>query len=128
MTTNDIQQAVSGFKTTAVIGGPLVVRVHKANDVIYAESNRHGFFISVDFKFRQNDALYIGTPGWEGLSKTEATREANALAAKIASYYNTMKSAEESALRWDTSTNRYTAKVQADRFSNLVGKYTAEFV
>ena len=60
MKTNDIQQAVSGFTTTAVIGGPLVVRVHKANDVIYAASSRHGFFISVDFKFRQNDALYIG--------------------------------------------------------------------
>jgi hypothetical protein len=39
-----------------------------------------------------------------------------------------MKSAEEAALRWDTSTNRYTAKVQSDRFNNLVGKYTAEFV
>ena len=125
---NDNQQCLSGFNTVAVIGGPLVVRIHKAQDVIYAESSRHGFFISVDFKFRENDALYIGTPGWEGLSKTEATREASALAAKIARYYNTMKSAEEAALRWDTSTNRYTAKVQADRFNNLVGKYTAEFV
>ncbi len=128
MKTNDIQQCLAGFNTVAVIGGPLTVRVHKATDVIYADSNKHGFFISVDFKFKQNDALYIGNPGWEGLSKTEATREANALAAKIASYYSVMKSSQESALNWDTATNRFTAKIQADRFNNLVGKYSAQFV
>ena len=72
--------------------------------------------------------MNIGKGGWEGLSKTEATREANALAAKISSYYNTMKAAEELALNWDTSTNRITVKVQTDRFNSLVEKYSAEFV
>lgn len=127
MKTSDIQQCLSGFRTVAVIGGPLVVRVHKALDTIYADSNKHGFFISVDFKFRQNDALYIGNPGWEGLSKTEATREANKLAATIASYHSTMKSAQEQALNWDTATNRITAKRQGERFNNLVSKYNSEF-
>ena len=28
----DLQQCLDGFKTTAVIGGPLTVRVHKALD------------------------------------------------------------------------------------------------
>lgn len=128
MKSSDLQQCLSGFETVNVIGGPLTVRVHKALDAAYADSNKHGFFISVDFKFRRNDALYIGQPGYEGLSKTEATREANQLAVKIASYHITMRSAQEAAFNLDTFTNRFTAKVQEDRFNKLVEKYNAEFV
>jgi hypothetical protein len=128
MKTNNLQQCLSGFSTVAIIGGPLIVRVHKALDSIYADSSKHGFFISVDFKFRKTDALYIGTPGYDGFSKTEATREANSLSAKITSYYSTMMAAHELALKWDTSTNRYTVKIQTDRFNALVEKYNAEFV
>ncbi len=38
----------------------------------------------MDFKFKQIDALNIGNGGYEGLSKTEATRAGKELAAKIA--------------------------------------------
>jgi hypothetical protein len=122
----DIQQCLPSFNTVQVVAGPLVVRVHKAKDVIYADSNRHGFFISVDFKFRQLDAENIGNPGWEGFSKTEATREANRLAAAIAQTHATMTSAHEQALNWDTSTNRITERRQADRFNAVAGRYVAE--
>jgi len=128
MKTSDIQQAVGGFETVAVIGGPLVVRIHKALDVVYADSRSHGFFISIDFKFRRNDALHIGTPGWEGLSKTESTREANALANQIHIRYKTLQAAKEQALNSDTFTNRYTVKVQEDNFNKLIGKFDSEFV
>jgi hypothetical protein len=123
----DIQQCLAGFKTVAVIGGPLIVRVHKALDVIYAESSKHGYFISVDFKFKRNDALYIGQPGYEGLSKTEATREANLLSKRIADCHRAMTGAKELALNWDTVTNRITASRQEERFNAVVGKYGAEF-
>lgn len=123
MKTNDIQQCLSGFTTIEVIGGPLVVRVHKAKDVIYVGTNRCGYFISVDFKFRQMDALNIGKMGWSGYSKSEAVKEAKALAAKIYSHWSAMKAAQEQALNWDTFTNRYTAKIQSERFNKLVSKY-----
>ena len=124
----DIQQALRNFKTTLVVGGPLTVRVHKALDTIYAGSNRHGYFISVDFKFTESNALNVGKPGYEGLSKTEATRAANALAKDIASHHAVMLRAEEHAKQNDTQNARITAALQAERFDRLVKRYTAEFI
>lgn len=127
MTTQDIQQAVSGFKTVDVIGGPYVVRVHEALDAALAHTASR-YFISVDFKFRQNDALNIGNPGYYGARKAEATREANKLAYDIRIAHSTAEAAKEQALKWDTFTNRYTARIQAERLAKIVGRYSAEFV
>lgn len=127
MTTNDIQQAVAGFKTVAVIGGPCVVRVHEALDVAYT-GQKSRYFISVDFKFRQSDALNMGTPGWLGCTKSEATRQANQLAASIVAARTALDAATEQALRSDTFTNRYTAKLQSDRFDKIISRYCAEFI
>lgn len=126
MKASDLQQALSGFKTVAVISGPLTVRVHEALDVILAHT-KHRYFISVDFKFRQSDALNIGKSGWLGRSKSEATKDANLLAHNLSVCYNTMKAAEQSALNHDTFTNRYTVKVQTERFDKLASKYCCEF-
>jgi hypothetical protein len=126
-TTKDIQQCVSGFKTVAVIGGPMIVRVHESQDVIL-QHTKHRYFISVDFKFRELDALNIGKSGWLGCTKSEATREANQLAAKIMSCRTALDSAREHALNHDTFTNRYTVKMQQDRWDKVVGRYCAEFV
>lgn len=122
-----VQQAVSGFNTTLVIGGPCVVRVHEAHDAALTHT-KHRYFISVDFKFRQNDALNIGNAGYFGVSKAEATREANDLAKKISVAYNALESAKAQALNWDTFTNRHTQRIQEEAFNKIVGRYTAEFI
>lgn len=127
MNPSNIQQCLSGFKTTAVLAGPYTVMVHEALDSILGIT-KHRYFISVDFKFKTNDALYIGTPGWLGVSKSEATKEAKQLCAKLTEAAQTAKAADEHALEWDTFTNRYTAKLQNERLQKLVGKYTAEFI
>ena len=121
----DIQQALPGFNTTLIIGGPLVVRVHEALDASLSIT-KHRYFITVDFKFRNSDALNIGKPGWLGMSKSECTREANALASRIAVAYRVMESSKEAALNQDTFDRRYTAKLQAESFKKLVDKYCAE--
>ena len=127
MKTSDIQQCMSGFKTTAVIGGSYAVRVHEALDSIY-EITKYRYFISVDFKFTERDALNVGKPGHLGLGKSEATKEANQLAQSIAVAVRVAKLSDEVALNYDTFTNRYTAKLQNERLQKLVGKYCAEFV
>lgn len=124
MKTNDIQQAVAGFKTVAVVGGPMVVRVHEALDASYSNTP-HRYFISVDFKFREIDALHIGTIGCYGCTKAEANREASQLAARITSACAALNGAE--ALP-DTATNRITVKLQADRLNKITSRYCAEFV
>ena len=123
----EIQQLVPGMTTLEVIGGPMVVRVHKANDAYYQQS-RFGHFISVDLKFTRSDAMNIGNPGWDGMTKGEATREARQLAEKIAVRCKAVAGAEKLALDYDTLTNRYTIKVQRDALGRLVGKYNSEFV
>jgi hypothetical protein len=125
MTTSNIQQAISGFTTVEVIGGPCIVRIHEARDAALCHT-KHRYFLSVDFKFRECDALNIGKPGWYGQTKAEAAREAKQLAARIFSTWNAMNSANEHALQWDTFTNRHTAKLQTERFDKVVGRYCAE--
>jgi hypothetical protein len=127
MTTNDIQQAVSGFKTVDVIGGPCIVRIHEARDCALSHTP-HRYFISVDFRFRQNDAMNIGNLGYYGVTKSEATRAAKSLAAEIYTAHKAMEAANDLALKWDDFTNRYTAKIQTERFNKIVAKYNAEFV
>lgn len=127
MTTNDIQQAVSGFKTVGIVPGAMVVRVHEALDAGYGVTP-HRYFISVDFKFRESDAMNVGQPGWLGCTKAEATREANALAAKINTCRTALDAAKELAAKWDTFTNRYTVKMQEQTWDKIVGRYCAEFV
>ena len=127
MNEKDIQQALAGFKTIEVIGGPCVVRVHEALDTVYV-GTAHRYFISVDFRFKNSDACNIGTPGWLGCTKTEALREARVLATKIASARTALDSAKEQALNWDTFTNHYTVKLQQDAFEKIIGRYCAEFI
>jgi hypothetical protein len=124
---NELQQCLSGFKTVAVIGGPLIVRVHEALDAGY-EGTPDRYFISVDFKFRASDALNIGQIGWFGCRKTEATREANALAKSIASCHSVMLSAVARAESDGSPTARTTARIQSERFEKVIAKYTAEFI
>lgn len=126
MKTSDIQQAISGFNTTAVIPGPYTVRVHEALDVVLT-GQKYRYFISVDFKFRESDALNIGKLGWYGVSKSEATKEATALAAKLTLQSRIVNSSKENALNWDTLNNRITAQRQEATLAKLVGKYCAEF-
>ncbi len=123
----NIQQAVSGFNTVAVIPGCCVVRVHEALDAIF-EGCKHRYFISVDFKFRPLVALNIGKPGLYGVTKSEATREANQLASAIAIARNTLDSAKAHCAQSDTVTNRITVKRQSDRFDKLVSRYSAELL
>lgn len=125
MKTDNLQQAVSGFNTVVVIGGPCVVRVHEALDCSYVHTP-HRYFLSVDFRFRQCDALNIGNPGWLGVTKSEATREANALAKRIAVAHTAFSAAKEQLTRLDTPDNRYTLKLQAGAFDKIVGRYTSE--
>ena len=127
MTTNDIQQAVSGFKTVGIVPGAMVVRVHEALDAGYAHTP-HRYFISVDFKFRKSDALNVGSIGALGCTKAEATREANALAARINTCRTALDTAKELAAKWDTFTNRYTVKMQEQTWDKIIGRYCAEFV
>lgn len=106
----------------------MAVRVHKALDVIYSDSSAYGFFITVDLKFRESDALYIGKPGWDGMSKTEATRTAKKLAADIHAAVEVVNSAKAHAAQYPTTDRKITLKLQEERLSKLVGKYKAEFV
>jgi hypothetical protein len=123
----DIQQLISGFRTVSIFPGPCIVRVHEAMDVSMSRTP-HRYVLSVDLKFRERDALYSGTLGWYGCTKAEANREASRLAAKIATARRALDAAKEMALKWDTSTNRYTQKVQQEAFDKLIRNYSAEFV
>lgn len=127
MKTADLQQCLSGFKTVAIIGGPMIVRVHEALDVL-AQTSKHRYLISVDFKFRQFDALHVGELGWLGMTKTEATRDANHLAQRINTASSVLDSAREHVKREDTLTTRITLRRQEERFNGIISKYTAEFV
>jgi hypothetical protein len=120
---NDIQQCLTGFKTVAVIGGPLTVHVHKALDTIYAWSDKVGYFLTVDLKFKKSDALNIGKPGWEGLSRAEALREASKLATKIAICFTAMDAANKQMAKCDNITNRITWDRQTARFDQISLQY-----
>lgn len=127
MTTNNIQQCLIGFSTVEVIGGPHVVRVHEALDASY-QHEKYRYFLSVDFKFRQLDAINIGKSGWLGCTKSEATRDAKALAAKIMSVTTALNAAKEQALQRDTATNRHTQLLQQQAMDRIIGRYCAEFI
>lgn len=127
MNQNDIQQAVSGFKTVAIMPGAMVVRVHEAMDAGYS-STPHRYFISVDFKFRKSDAINVGMIGALGCTKSEATRDANKLADRINACRAALDAAKALAATADTSTNRTTVKMQEQTFDKVVGRYCAEFV
>ena len=105
----------------------MTVRVHEALDASYVgESSR--YFISVDLKFREHEALNFGKIGCYGMRKAEATKEANHLSRKLTAACAALNAAEELALNSDTFTNRYTVKLQKDRLNKLVGKYNSELV
>ena len=127
MTTKDIQQAVSGFRTVDVIGGPCTVRVHEALDVGYSNTP-HRYFVSVDFKFRKLDALNVGNLGWYGSTRAEANREAERLALNIYTAHAALEAAKKLAEESDTVTNRTTVRIQLERFGKIVSRYNAEFV
>ena len=124
--TKDCQQAISGFKTVAIIGcacGP--VQILEALDTGYSVT-KHRYFIAVNFKFRKSDALNIGKPGWLGCTKSEATREAHALAARLNIAAKTLEGAKAAALNWDTFTNRFTVKMQQENLDKILNRYSAE--
>lgn len=118
------QQAVSGFNTVAVYGG--LVRVHEALDVSF-QNTPHRYFISVDFRFTKHVAMNIGNIGLMGCTKSEATREAKALSNSICQASIALAACKEQALNQDTFTNRYTVKMQSERYDKLVSRYCAEF-
>ena len=125
MNASNIQQAVSGFRTHDVFCG--LVRVHEALDA-GMEHTPHRYLISVDFKFREFDALNVGKLGWLGMTKSEATREAKTLANRLAVAIKALDAAKKQALNWDTFTNRYTVKMQEQTYNKIAGRYTAEFI
>jgi hypothetical protein len=124
---SEIQQLVGGFRTVSIYPGRCTVRVHEALDASYrGQASR--YFISVELKFREHDALNVGKLGKLGCTKSEANREARELASRIASAWTALEAAREQALRWDTFTNRFTQKLQQEAFDKLVGRYCAGFV
>jgi hypothetical protein len=127
MNAADLQQLVTGFKTVAVIGAPLMIRIHEALDSVY-EGDASRYFISVDLKFRRNDALHIGTPGYSGLTKAEATRKANQLSSDLMSAHRSLEAAKSNPRNVCAATNAITIRRQEERFNKIAGQYTAEFV
>lgn len=125
MKANDLQQCLNGFRTVYVADGPLPVHVHEALDKMYV-GTKHRYFITLDLKFRQSDALNIGKLGWLGQTKAEAIREANELAHKLYVANMAAHAATEFAALHDTPTNRHTARIQADKWYRLTTRYNAE--
>lgn len=120
----DYQQVHDGFVVVHIASGPLPVRVVESKDQALGHT-KHRYFLTVDEKFRQCDALNMGQPGWYGQTKGEAIKEANILASKIAVAVQSLKGAEEHALNWDTSTNRFTVEMQRRNLAKLIGRYSS---
>jgi hypothetical protein len=123
MNVKDIQQAMQCSKTVHIACGPMTVRVHEALDASLTYT-KHRYYLSVDFKMRPFDALNMGELGWLGMTKSEATREANDLAAKIHVTVGAIKVAQVSTMNGAA----ITLKRQEERLEQLVGKYSAEIV
>ena len=124
MSPKDIQQLHSGFRTHAILSGPVTVEVLEALDAAYS-CTKHRYFISVGGKFRECDALNIGQPGWLGCTKGEANKAAATLSHCIYIVHGALGAAKERALQWDTFTNRYTVQMQENALQKLIGKYCA---
>lgn len=118
-----IQQALAGFNTVSVHGAPMIVRVHEALDSCLT-GLKYRYFVSVDFKFKEIDALHIGNPGHWGMTRAEAEKCARELAAKIVVFCGIVN-------RLETSTEKHAAmtlKIQKASLEKIVGRYKAEFV
>jgi hypothetical protein len=125
MKASDIQQCVSGFKTVGIYSGPFTVRVHECQDALALHSP-HRYCISVNFKFREFDALNSGNLGWYGVTKSEATRDAKALCEKLTALAEIVNRAEAKA--GNGPNERITFERQNARLQSLLSKYTAEFI
>jgi hypothetical protein len=78
-------------RVVGIYPGPFVVRVHESrNAMVHGTPFR--FFVSVDLKFRKIDALQ--DIGWSGVTKSEATRMAKSLAARLALASSLLESSE----------------------------------
>lgn len=118
----DCQQiATDGSRIVSIHPGPFVVRVHEARDFNAAHTPSR-YYLSVDLKFRASDALR--EEYWFGMTKAEATREANALVAKLTSAVAAVNAAETATMPGkDILVQR-----QKARLASLVAKYEAEVV
>jgi len=108
-------------RVVSIHPGPCTVRVH---ETLTAEKKGEAsrYFLSVDLKFRPQDALQDF--GWYGMTKAEATRAANALTAKIASQVGAVEAAESSTRPGaDLLVKRQRAALRA-----ILDRYTAEFL
>lgn len=126
MKESDCQQLVPGMATVEVIGGPMVVRVHRALDKCIPK--RYGHFISVDLRFRRSDALNIGNPGYDGMTKGESVKAAKELARKIAFECELLNLAEKHNKENDCLTTRITLRIRKDSLYKVVGRYNSEFI
>ena len=106
--------------------GPVVVRIHedlesKAFGGFFAKNR---YLLSVDLKFRESDALR--NPGWLGMTRGEATREAKQLQAKLTSAVRAIQAAEASAADGDRHAPSI-ATVQRQTLDKITRRYVASF-